>query len=88
VTDPANIPDTSLLLEGFEDSSLDEYHNIALRYGLADIISQVRSFKLSIFLTCQYLSQMPNEFNLTLQQMNSLFTFNPDSIPSLELQIF
>lgn len=56
---------------------LDEYQNIASRYGLSDIISQARSYKLSIFLSCQSLTQVPEDSKMRLQQMDSLFTFNP-----------
>lgn len=56
---------------------LDEYQNIASRYGLSDIISQARSYNLSIFLSCQSLNQVPEDSKMGLQQMDSLFTFNP-----------
>lgn len=66
---------------------IDEFQNTCQNYNINHIISQARSFKLSVFVSCQYLNQLPKDTKLSLQQFQSLFSFHPGQSPRDQQEI-
>lgn len=62
---------------------IDEFDKvISDSFDINDIISQARSFRLSVFVANQQPSQLPDDVKQALQQVQSLMSFNPGNNPA------
>ncbi len=61
---------------------IDEFDKvISDNFDINSIVSQARSFRLSVFVANQQPSQLPKETKTALQQVQSLLSFNPGGHP-------